>query len=98
MGINDDADTIVAELIVSQWGLPGSSEEAVRMDLIQLSTTRAMRSKALRSTWTYCTAKMIRPISFMMGPFRVTRGVFLPYAIVFMGLILALFLGEFYHL
>lgn len=84
MGINDEADAITAELISSgPWGNSGlgSHQDGVRLDLLFISTTHVAPSPAVKSWYNYFTIDQVRPISFDVLYFRITRAYVL--AVVF---------------
>jgi hypothetical protein len=76
-GLNDDADSIVSELVSEPWGEIGSPEDCARVDLLLLSTTYAVRAEGLTSATAFFTARRTRPISFRVCGVRVTRAYFL---------------------
>lgn len=73
MGINDEADAITAELLESTWGPPGSPHDCARLDLLFTSTTQAAPIKAVKSWYTYFSVSKVRPVSFDVLYFRITR-------------------------
>jgi hypothetical protein len=76
-GVNDDADSIISELIKEPWGELGSAEEAGRLDLLFLATTFAVKPEAVVSWWGFMTTPRTRPISFRVCTLRITRDFFL---------------------
>jgi hypothetical protein len=75
-GLNDDADSIISELVAEPWGEYGSPDEGGRLDLLHLATTYAVRAEGLSSATAFFTARTTRPISFRMCGARVTRAYF----------------------
>lgn len=83
--INDEADSITTILNGELWGAPGSAKEAIRTDLLFLTTTYSVRSEALHGDLKqYFLTPRSKPISFTLLGVRLTRDYVLALTVSFL--------------
>ena len=74
--VNGHADAITSVLNMETWGDPGSKEEGVRLDLINLTTIYSIKPEVADKIWKRLYTPKNRPISFKIFGIRPTGDLF----------------------